>query len=449
MRWPFFWAVWIWGGVLLGQEPETGPPQILAGPMVGHVGAQEARLWVWAEGPGWAAAEYRPVGSMNWLRPQRRHGRGLHHRLDEDGLATLPVQNLLPATDYEYRIRTGSFGAGAQAKVHLPASPQTFRTPPLPGQAEELLIGFGSCTSLWGPDPSQPVFRSLNAVHPQAFLWIGDNIYYGREGEEWASPAKMRSRWGLQRAVSHLQPFLRRTSHYAVWDDHDYGPDNSDKTYAHARLSLDLHQRWWANPGAGSGGEPGVWHRFRRGRVEFFLLDLRSHRDPDLQVDSMRKTQLGAEQWAWLEQGLRQSDADFKGIISSVQVLATHHDFESWSMFPEDRARLFGLLEEAQISGVFLLSGDRHIGEVLVSAEAGLPYPLYEFTASPLAAGVGDSIPDAAAPERVPGSLVATEHFGLLRFSFVGPEPTLRFEARDVSGRVVGLPITLTLSALR
>lgn len=33
------------------------------------------------------------------------------------------------------------------------------------------------------------------------------------------------------RSVAELQPFLASTHHYAIWDDHDYGPNDSDRGF--------------------------------------------------------------------------------------------------------------------------------------------------------------------------------------------------------------------------
>ena len=411
--------------------------------MVGHVAPDRARIWMQGTDLGWWTVEVRRDGG-EWQSSRRADGRRIRAFCDPeyDLAAVCEVLGLEPGQRYEYRLRT--------RKGVLPAeSEQSFRTPPLPGTADDLTLAFGSCAGDWGPDPSQPVFRSIDSLRPDVFVWMGDNLYYARDGREWSEPRLMSARWRRQRAMPHLQPLLRRTAHYAIWDDHDYGPDNSDKTYVHKNRSLELFTRYWANPSFATNGEPGVWHRFAWGRVELFLLDTRYHRDPDWQEPGPDKALLGEAQWKWLSRSLRASRADFKVIVSATQVLARYHAFESWSMYPADRERLLRMIREARISGVLFLSGDRHSGEALRWDRPDAPYPLYEFTSSPLAAGIGTVVPDAEAADRIPGTSVAQENFGMLRFDFSGGEPELHFTAHDVHGKVLHEGVTVKLSELQ
>lgn len=426
-----------------------GAPQVAAGPMVGHVSEERARVWVQASGPGWLVLEVRPAGTEEWGRARWPSGRERRAAVDagRDFTAVCEVDGLAPATDYEYRL--------CNADGPLPAaSEQSFRTPPPPGEAEDFMVAFGSCAGDWGPDPSQPVWKAVDALHPQAFLWLGDNVYYDRDSAEWTDPAAMGARWRTQRALPNLQPMLRRTASYAVWDDHDFGPDDTDRLYPHREASLGIFTSYWANPSFGTGGEQGVWHRFTRGRVEFFLLDTRFHRDPDWVEAGPDKTLLGAAQWEWLERSLAESRADFKVIVSATQVLARYHDYESWNLYPADRDRLLRRIRERRIGGVFFLSGDRHFGEVLRWLPPSAPYPLWEFTSSPLAAGLHHTVPDDQAPERLPGSAAEAENFGVLEFRFPRGDPApgaaaVRFTLRAVDGAVLRGPVELRLADLQ
>lgn len=409
--------------------------------MVGHVGPDRARIWVQARTPGWAWVEVREEGG-EWVRARWHDGRPARTVLvpEEDLAGVLEVPGLAPGRRYEYRIVRPE---GPVPVVHE----QAFRTPPPPGRAEDLVVAFGSCAGDWGEDPSQPIWKAVDGLRPDLFLWLGDDVYFSLAEKEWLDPAAMARRWRLQRALPALQPLLAHTAHYAVWDDHDYGPNDADKTWRGRDVALGLFTRYWANPGYGTGGEPGVWFRFRRGRVEFFLLDSRSHRDPAAQEPDRFKTQFGEVQWRWLEEVLAASDADFKVLCSPVQVLADYHSFEGWWAYPGDRRRLFDLVRRQRIDGLVLLSGDRHIGEVLVGRDLG--YPLYEFCSSPLAAGIGTP-PPAELPARVPGTLVQQENFGLLRFEFgVEGGPRLRYAAYGVSGQPLHPEVVVRLRQLR
>ena len=60
----------------------------------------------------------------------------------------------------------------------------------------------------------------------------------------------------------------------------------------------------------------------------------------------------------WLENELK-NDFDFLFIFSSIQIIATDHRFEKWSNFPNERVKLFELLEKFNDKTIFF-SGDRH-----------------------------------------------------------------------------------------
>ena len=49
----------------------------------------------------------------------------------------------------------------------------------------------------------------------------------------------------LQRLYSGSCP------HYAMWDDHDYGPDNSDASWIHKDWAAQTFGEFWANPSQG------------------------------------------------------------------------------------------------------------------------------------------------------------------------------------------------------
>jgi len=67
---------------------------------------------------------------------------------------------------------------------------------------------------------------------------------------------------------------------------------------------------------------------------------------------------LGDSQWIWLENELKR-DFDFLLIFSSIQIIAKDHRFEKWSNFPNERAKLFELIDQFK-NKIILISGDRH-----------------------------------------------------------------------------------------
>jgi len=414
-----------------------------SGPMLGDLRSDSVRIWAAAKAPGTYTMELAKASAMHqWLPALDDVGQKVTLQMDGRRLyAQCQITGLEADTAYHYRlVKNGRPLPGLKE--------QSFHTLPEDDKSFSFRVAFGSCAGDWGADASQPIFRAIERMKPDAFLWLGDNVYYGLEGEEWNDPAAMEARWKFQRAMPSLQSLLANTPHYAVWDDHDYGPNDSDSTYPLRDFSLDLFTSYWPNPSAGLEGPDGVFFRFKIGPVEFFMLDVRYDRTPLHVASAHPKGILSDAQWKWLEEGLQSSTADFKVIASGMQVLSTYHRFEAWNQYPEERSRLLDFLTEKSIAGAIFLSGDRHIGEALRLEREGT-YPLVEFTSSPLAAGIGESLPDGQVSERIPGTLAAKENFGILDFHFQGSHPELSFRLHDVYGEPLGRKVVLRLDQLQ
>jgi alkaline phosphatase D len=91
---------------------------------------------------------------------------------------------------------------------------------------------------------------------------------------------------------------------------------------------------------------------------------------------------LGPVQWRWLEEELTHSTARINILVSSTQVIPQDHKWEKWANFPASRQRLFALIRSSQVSGLIIISGDRHMAEISKLDDPGLPYPVYEVTSS-------------------------------------------------------------------
>ena len=414
-------------------SPAPGPSrvQLNAGPMLGDITPTSVRLWAAADIPMRFNVELKTVDG-EWQAAANNPLLVLASSDNPRG--SCEIMGLSADTEYQYRLI-------ANDGVVTGKSTQKFRT----SGAAKFRVAFGSCAGDWGPDPSQSIFKTIAAQHPQWFLWMGDNIYYSRARQEWNDIEMMRERWAIQRSLPHLQELLSSTAHASTWDDHDYGPNNSDKTYFLREESFELYKSYWPNPYFGSDND-GVYFALHLNGVDVFMLDTRFNRQPN-KLDAKDKELLGERQWRWLEGELRDSTASFKIIVSGMQLLAEYHPYESWAMFDSEKQRLLNYVNDNKINGVVLLSGDRHIGEILRD-DLVFDYPLIEFTSSPLAAGVGGSTSDEIATRRIANSEITAEHFGILDFDFSGTDPTLIYSAMGQHGEQLGLSYTLRASQL-
>lgn len=318
-------------------------PHLQLGPMLGHVGSHEARIWV-------KASESARLSVIFSQQPSLEDGRQIDGLLlgdQSDHNGHVQVTQLNPETRYYYDILLDGIPC-------LTAPYPFFDTAPSEGDSTHLRFAFGSCVgregkfaaAAWGEMAVDPSIQML--------LMLGDNHY-----ADSTVPEVQRAAYYDHRSVSGFRDLAKRTSVYGIWDDHDYGPNDSDRTAEGRQASLQTFQSMWANPSYGEPHNPGTYYRFSYGDIEFFMLDDRYYRSPNSAKEDGTKTMLGEKQWQWLKQGLKQSAAKLKFIASGSEWQKNGHR-DSWTSFKREQLGFFEWIDQENIEGVILLSGDRH-----------------------------------------------------------------------------------------
>lgn len=228
------------------------------------------------------------------------------------------------------------------------------------------------------------IFNSITKNNPDFMLWLGDNVYL-RE-VDWDSRSGILNRYTHTRSYDGIQQLLGTTHNYATWDDHDYGIDNSDRSFWNKDFTYEAFKLFWANPSYGINGSEGINTFFEWSDCDFFLTDGRYFRSPEFRKN-VKREMLGDEQVEWLIDALVKSDAPFKFVIIGTAVLTSVADKESYETYKDEKEKLMKAIEAEGIKGVIFLSGDRHYTE-LTKLPRESSYPLYEFTISPLTSGV-------------------------------------------------------------
>ena len=276
-----------------------------------------------------------------------------------------------------------------------------------------LTIAFGSCNR---QTESQAFWETIAANDPAAWLWLGDNIYSDTDDYE-----EMAGDYADLTSTPEYQAFVAATPViYGTWDDHDYGINDGGREWPFKeeakRLMLDF---LGVPPDAEVRQREGVYQSYFIDDVKVILLDTRYFRDevmpPVRDGDRYGPNEngdiLGEAQWAWLRDELENSEAAAHVIASSIQVLPTDHGFEKWDLFPQARRRLLDLLAELKPALPILLSGDRHLAEIMVDSVGD--YPIYEVTSS----GLTHSYENAREPnDKRISDLIGQKNFGLLHF---------------------------------
>ncbi len=332
------------------------------GPMIGHTTDTTTRVWVRADGPCKMQVRFFSKGRTIVSETIR-----LVEANNFCGSAE--VTGLSPRTIYSYRVFLGHKEQGRDVRQEI----TTFARALEPGI---IRVGFGH--SLRGRG-AQDTWKAVEAKKPDLFILMGDNIYSNS-----TEPARQRRMYLEFRADRYFRAFGATTPIYAVWDDHDYGKDNSDRTEPGKERSLETFNEIWPNPKSQAVQNPGIWTRFTVGGAEFFLMDVRYHRSANSNPDGPAKTMLGTEQLAWLKNSLSSSQAVFKFPVSGSSWNCGGP--EAWNhSFTFEYDALVKHIASNQISGVILLGGDQHTCKIAVRPkESWNGYDLHEWMAGQL-----------------------------------------------------------------
>jgi alkaline phosphatase D len=277
-------------------------------------------------------------------------------------------------------------------------------------------------------DPRYTIYATMDKTDANFMIWTGDAVYY--RFDDWKSYDRMMARNRMyRREVPHLQAFIDSRPNYSVWDDHDFGPDNSHGDQPNKDSALMVFKQFWHNPSYGTDSATGVFFNFKYQDAEFFLLDDRYYSDP--KTGEM----LGRKQFNWLKIKLRASTARFKFVISGTQFLPNNHLTESYQRFKKESRAFFKFLETDAIQGVVLMSGDIHQSNLARKRRKGT-YPLYEFTCSPLTSSfiIPFNVPNKY---RLKNTSYRHPNFGLVKFEGTGDTRRCTIELHKTNGDLV------------
>ena len=305
---------------------------------------------------------------------------------------------------------------------------------------EILTLGFGSCLH---QDRSMAILKTIEKKELDLFMFIGDNVYGDQEDGELDKLIRT-----YKQQYNNLENFLKNVSTEFIWDDHDFGINDGGSNYRYKDRAKELFLETWKIPS----NDP---RRLRDGlyfdkmikknglKVHLIFLDNRSFKSEWKLTDEFNKegkeryvkdfdpekTLLGKKQWQWLKDKLNE-DSDIKIILSSLQILSLGHGWESWDKLPLERERLFNLIDESNVSNLFILSGDRHRGG-FYRFKTNDNNDIFEFTSSSLNLPIPFNTEEKG-PLRI-GSTYRKANFGVVRIF----EDKVVMELTSNKGKVV------------
>lgn len=404
---------------------------------------QEARrvLWAWSGGvtdgsavvkvkmaePG--PAQLLLAGEAGATRTFAPDGTGADGRV-----LTFTLDGLAPRTAYTYTIDLGD--------APDPGGTGRFATFAAPGEAQSLTVAFGSCAYTGS---THPVFDTIRGLAPDLFIHMGDLHY---EDITTNDPARFAAAYDVVLASPAQSALYRSVPIAYMWDDHDFGSNNSAGNSASrpaARRSYRSYVPHYPLPAdaGGNGPDAPIYQAFSAGRVRFIMTDTRSEKSWP------RRTVLGAQQKEWLKQELLAArDAGYALIvwvqpdpwIAGVEwwLLGLQ---DNWGAYAGERREIANFIADNGIDNLIMLSGDAH----MLAIDDGT-HSNYAGTAGDRADGPGFPVMHAAAFDqrgsrkggpysegRIPGG----GHFGYMTVTDTGGEVAVRWQGMNERGETL------------
>ncbi|HXH23336.1 MAG TPA: alkaline phosphatase D family protein [Dehalococcoidia bacterium] len=267
-------------------------------------------------------------------------------RPEANRVVALRAEGLRPATTYYYGVEVeGRLDAYQRGEIEtFPAGPASFT------------IAFASCARTGS---NGAVFDAIRAANPLLYLITGDMHYENIESDD-----RGRFREAYDRVLgSPAQSALYRTTSIAyVWDDHDFGGNNSDASSPSkkaARLSYRENVPHYHLPAGDGNGA--IYQAFSVGRVRVVMVDTRSERGAE-SAPGGGKSLLGSEQRAWLKEELLSASRSHSLVVwvSPVPWISGSSS-DDWSAFASERREIADFIASRGIRNVVMLAGDAHM----------------------------------------------------------------------------------------
>ena len=414
------------------KKDNTAEPIRIIGPMLGYVTFNEAHLWLQTEGAIIPMLQYWDVTKTDVKKLAKSTEVNTQQHIYKFICTTDPGKR------YQYKVLYNL----VQYKED---SLMFFNTPALwryRAPAPDFRIAFGSCHYKNDSTSDRPgkgygdsynrIFNIISDKNPDMMLWLGDNVYL--RDPDWTSETGIYKRYKAARSDVFLERLLRKCPNYAIWDDHDYGSNDANGSFAFKGITTQTFQDYWCNSPGGIPDFPGITSAFEFNDAQFFLLDNRYFRTIDPANPSYH-TVLGEVQREWLKQSLlRAHDTDFKVICVGGQFLNTAAVFENFANWDAERTEILNWIRDNKIHNVIFLTGDRHFAE-LSTVCLGEGLTVYDFTTSPLTSGVGRPKATEKNENRVEGTLYTKDrNFGMLEFQGKGSQRQVHFVLYDKFG---------------
>lgn len=258
------------------------------------------------------------------------------------------LNDLSPRTTYQYALQVGG-----RLDTTRSGRFRTFGEGPF-----SFRVALSGCAETGS---THPVFDAVRETHPDLFLHLGDLHYENIEATE---PEPFRTAYHRVHGSSPQAKLFRSTALAYVWDDHDYGPNNSSRQAPGRDAAQNVYREYVPHYDLAQEEQGPIHQAFTVGRVRFLLTDLRSARTPHDVPDSLQ-TMMGTQQKTWFKRQLKRAhDRDQLIVwVSSVPWIGDPDDSDDhWGGFAAERRELATYIDSIGVADqLTVLSGDAHM----------------------------------------------------------------------------------------
>jgi alkaline phosphatase D len=352
-----------------------------------------------------------------------------------DYTTQIALNKLTPGTEYHLALTARKPGGE-------PASIITgeFKTAPAENEAAEVTFTVVTCHDFYRRDDllnGHTIYPSMaRMVKPDFLIHAGDIEYYDKP-DPWARNMELaRYKWNRIFALPYQVDFYRQFASYLMKDDHDllrndawpgetYGDLTWEQGLAIFREQVPMGDK--------------TYRTVRWGKdLQIWMVEGRDFRSPNTMEDGPGKTIWGEEQKAWLFNGLKESDAAFKILISPTPIVGPdrgskndNHANEGFTWEGDQVREYLGSLKNT-----FVLCGDRHWQYATVDPKTGVR----EFSAG---AGTDVHAGGFKMSDRTEAHKFLRIKGGFLSVTVkrIDGKPTITFTHHDVDGNKVNREI--------
>lgn len=331
-----------------------------------------------------------------------------------EGILNFTVTGLTANTRYWYVVSAGGLNTAYKG---------TFKTHPGPaGEPVSYIFGAAGDAGLTGDGydgtitnavSNSPVFDTMRAQSAaEDWAWfshLGDLHYRNIAVND---PALYRAAYddnhnyalGFNPAARQGL-FLRGQAVTYVWDDHDFGPNNSDRTSAGRPAAQQVYRE--CVPHYPLPDAAGIHQSWQVGRVLYIASDVRSFRDPNANPLTPTKTMLGSAQKTWMESLLLSTSAEALVWQTPSRWVGGGDTWTDFAYEREQMVQLFG--DTGWLDRMILMTADMHALSICSGpANQYGGFPMFMF------AGM-DAGAWSTGPEYDIGSVAGRKQYGTMR----------------------------------